>query len=171
MSFIDTDGKSSRFLTRAQKWAITNELAPRSSKKWLSTDTRSTFTTSASTSARSRSVPVVGPTYEPSVAFDSLRSTDRTSTDFSSTIAHASLRGRKVDARTQASAAPRVPPAVMSPTILTIRGTPPSNPSSCCQLPGVPALTHQSEECAEFYAQPRELLHSSPIPSACIGPS
>ena len=42
MSFIDTDGRSSRFLTRAQNWAITIESAPRSSKKWLSTGTRST---------------------------------------------------------------------------------------------------------------------------------
>src|SRR5215475_16136041 len=117
MSFIDTDGKSSRFLTRAQKWAITNELAPRSSKKWLSTDTRSTFTTSARRSAMMRSVSDVGPTYEPSVLFDSVkssvvvdsvRSTVKTSTDFSSTIAHASQRGRKVDTLMQASAAPRV---------------------------------------------------------------
>ena len=58
MSFIDTDGKSPRFLTRAQKWAITSESAPRSSKKWLSTDTRSTRATSASTSAKTVSVPV-----------------------------------------------------------------------------------------------------------------
>ena len=42
MSFIDTDGRSGRFRTRAQNWAITIESAPRSSKKWLSTDTRST---------------------------------------------------------------------------------------------------------------------------------
>jgi len=36
----DIDGRSPRFLTRAQKWAITNESAPSSSKKWLSTDRR-----------------------------------------------------------------------------------------------------------------------------------
>ena len=58
---MDTEGSSGRFLTRAQNWAITIESAPRSSKKWLSTDTRSTRTTSASTSARLRSVPVAGP--------------------------------------------------------------------------------------------------------------
>ena len=40
MSFIDTDGRSARFRTRAQNWAITIESAPRSSKKWLSTGTR-----------------------------------------------------------------------------------------------------------------------------------
>ncbi len=39
MSFIDTDGRSARFLTRAQNRAITIESAPRSSKKWLSTGT------------------------------------------------------------------------------------------------------------------------------------
>ena len=49
MSLIDTDGRSGRFLTRAQNCAITIESAPRSSKKLLSTDTRSTCTTSAST--------------------------------------------------------------------------------------------------------------------------
>src|SRR5205823_1408662 len=58
MSFIDTDGRSPRFLTRAQKWAITSESAPSSSKKWLSTDTRSTRRTSASTSAKIRSASV-----------------------------------------------------------------------------------------------------------------
>ena len=51
MSFIDTDGRSSRFLTWAQKWAITSESAPRSSKKWASTGTRSTCMMPASTSA------------------------------------------------------------------------------------------------------------------------
>src|SRR5918997_1140600 len=60
MSFIDTDGRPSRFLTRAQKCAITIESAPRSSKKWLSAATRSTPAMSASTSARIVSVPVVG---------------------------------------------------------------------------------------------------------------
>src|SRR5207244_3704736 len=58
MSFIDTDGRFPRFLTRAQKWAITNESAPSSSKKWLSTETRSTRRTSASTSAKLLSAPV-----------------------------------------------------------------------------------------------------------------
>ncbi len=52
MSFIDTDGRSSRFLTRAQNLAITSESAPRSSKKWSSTGTRSARITSASISAR-----------------------------------------------------------------------------------------------------------------------
>ena len=59
MSFIDADGRSGRFLTRAQKWAITSESAPRSSKKWLSTGTCSTCMTSASTSARLASRPSV----------------------------------------------------------------------------------------------------------------
>ena len=36
---IDTDGRSARLRTRAQNRAITIESAPRSSKKWLSTDT------------------------------------------------------------------------------------------------------------------------------------
>ena len=44
MSFIDTDGRSARFRTRAQNWAITSESAPRSSKKCASTGTRSTCT-------------------------------------------------------------------------------------------------------------------------------
>ena len=52
MSFIDTDGSSGRFRTRAQNCAITIESAPRSSKKLLSTDTRSTCRMSASTSAK-----------------------------------------------------------------------------------------------------------------------
>ena len=43
MSLIDTAGRSGRFLTRAQNRAITIESAPRSSKKLLSTDTRSTL--------------------------------------------------------------------------------------------------------------------------------
>ena len=55
MSFIDTDGRSARFLTRAQKWAITSESAPRSSKKWLSAGTCSRCMRSASTSAKARS--------------------------------------------------------------------------------------------------------------------
>src|SRR5437773_915533 len=46
------DGRSPRFLTRAQKCAITNESASSSSKKWLSSGTRSTRRTPASTSAR-----------------------------------------------------------------------------------------------------------------------
>ena len=37
MSCIDTVGRSARLRTRAQKWAISIESAPRSSKKWLST--------------------------------------------------------------------------------------------------------------------------------------
>ena len=45
MSLIDTDGRSSRFRTRAQNRAITIESAPRSSKKLPSTDTCSTFST------------------------------------------------------------------------------------------------------------------------------
>jgi hypothetical protein len=53
---IDTDGRSGRFLTRAQNRAITIESAPRSSKKLLSTDTCSTLMTSASTSAKALSV-------------------------------------------------------------------------------------------------------------------
>src|SRR5438093_5081510 len=71
MSFIDTDGRSPRFLTRAQKWAITNESAPSSSKKWLSTDTRSTRRTSASTSAKMLSAPVVAALPRSSISVDS----------------------------------------------------------------------------------------------------
>src|SRR5206468_6773228 len=71
MSFIDTDGRSPRFLTRAQKWAITNESAPSSSKKWLSTDTRSTRRTSASTSAKMLSAPVVAALPRVSINVDS----------------------------------------------------------------------------------------------------
>src|SRR6266850_4815366 len=58
MSRIDTDGRFPRFLTRAQKWAMSNESAPSSSKKWLSTATRSTRRTSASISAKMPSAPV-----------------------------------------------------------------------------------------------------------------
>src|SRR5881396_1216893 len=71
MSFIETDGWSPRFLTRAQKWAITNESAPSSSKKWLSTDTRSTRRTSASTSAKMLSAPVVAALSRSSINIDS----------------------------------------------------------------------------------------------------
>src|SRR5260370_27629431 len=71
MSFIDTDGRFPRFLTRAQKWAITNESAPSSSKKWLSTDTRSTRRTSASTSAKRLSAPVVAALPRSSINVDS----------------------------------------------------------------------------------------------------
>src|SRR5439155_1157583 len=71
MSFIETDGRSPRFLTRAQKWAITNESAPSSSKKWLSTDTRSTRRTSASTSAKMLSAPVVAALPRSSISMDS----------------------------------------------------------------------------------------------------
>src|SRR5687767_13389796 len=56
MSLIDTAGRSGRFLTRAQNRAITIESAPKSSKKLLSTDTRSTCMASASTSAKTLSV-------------------------------------------------------------------------------------------------------------------
>ena len=58
MSCMDTGGKSPRFRTRAQNLAITKESAPRSSKKWLSTDTRSMRRTSASSSAKTASTPV-----------------------------------------------------------------------------------------------------------------
>ena len=71
MSFIDIDGRSPLFLTRAQNWAITNESAPSSSKKWLSTDTRSTRRTPASTSARMRSAPVVAALRGSAIAVDS----------------------------------------------------------------------------------------------------
>src|SRR6266550_9345882 len=71
MSFIDTDGRFPRFLTRAQKWAITSESAPSSSKKWLSTDTRSTRRTSASTSAKMLSAPVVAALPRASINVDS----------------------------------------------------------------------------------------------------
>ena len=50
-SFIDTD-RFACFLTRAQKCAMTIESAPRSSKKWLSSDTSSLRTTAANRSAR-----------------------------------------------------------------------------------------------------------------------
>ena len=62
MSFIDTDGRSSRLRTRAQNFAITSESAPRSSKKWPSAGTRSACITSASISARMASVPAAGTT-------------------------------------------------------------------------------------------------------------
>src|SRR5512135_637828 len=81
MSFIDTDGRSARFLTRAQKRAITIESAPRSWKKWLSTDTCSTRMTSASTSASALSVLLVGPANPPWVVEDPARSAAKTSTD------------------------------------------------------------------------------------------
>src|SRR5437867_6578056 len=71
MSFIETDGRSPRFLTRAQKWAMTSESAPSSSKKWLSTDTRSTRRTPASTSAKMLSTPVVAVLLRFSINMDS----------------------------------------------------------------------------------------------------
>src|SRR6266545_7162743 len=71
MSFIDTDGRFPRFLTRAQKWAMTNESAPSSSKKWLSTDTRLTRRTPASTSAKVRSTLVVAGLLRFSINMDS----------------------------------------------------------------------------------------------------
>src|SRR5947209_5937831 len=58
MRVVDTVGRSARLLTHAQNRAITIESAPRSSKKWLSTDTRSMRTMSASTSARLFSIGV-----------------------------------------------------------------------------------------------------------------
>src|SRR6266513_591830 len=71
MSCMETDGRSPRFRTRAQNLAITNESAPSSSKKWLSTDTRSTRRTPASTSAKMRSVPVAAALRRFSIAVDS----------------------------------------------------------------------------------------------------
>src|SRR5713101_4418253 len=71
MSCIDTDGRSPRFRTRAQNLAITKESAPSSSKKWLSTDTRSTRRTSASTSAKMLSAPVVAALPRPAISVDS----------------------------------------------------------------------------------------------------
>src|SRR5437016_2612950 len=71
MSFIGTDGRSPRCLTRAQKWAITNEPAPSSSKKWLSTDTRSTRSTSASIPAKMLSAPVVAALPRSAINIDS----------------------------------------------------------------------------------------------------
>src|SRR6266404_9836744 len=71
MSFIETGGRSPRFLPRAQKWAITNESAPSSSKKWLSTGTRSTRRTPASTSAKMLSAPVVAALSRSSINIDS----------------------------------------------------------------------------------------------------
>src|SRR5919198_6636243 len=76
MSFIDTDGRSPRFLTRAQKWAITSESAPSSSKKWLSTDTRSTRRTSASTSAKTRSARLAAALRRFSTTVDSVITVD-----------------------------------------------------------------------------------------------
>src|SRR4029453_8133678 len=75
MSLIDTAGRSGRFLTRAQNRAITIESAPRSSKKMLSTETRSTFTTSASTSAKAVSVLDFARTHLPCGGGDSARPT------------------------------------------------------------------------------------------------
>src|SRR5438128_2468375 len=76
MSFIDTDGRFPRFLTRAQKWAITNESAPSSSKKWLSTDTRSTRRRSANTPARMLSASVVAALRRSSIPVDSAITVD-----------------------------------------------------------------------------------------------
>src|ERR1700750_1575700 len=58
MSFMETEGRSSRLRTRAQNLAITSESAPSSSKKWPSAATCSTRLTSASIPARMLSVPV-----------------------------------------------------------------------------------------------------------------
>src|SRR5437762_8815599 len=71
MSCMDTDGRSPRFRTRAQNLAITSESAPSSSKKWLSTDTRSTRRTSASTSAKMLSAPGVAALPRASINIDS----------------------------------------------------------------------------------------------------
>src|SRR5256712_12891263 len=71
MSFIDTDGRFPRFVTRAQKWAITSESAPSSPKKWLSTDTRPTRRTSASTWAKMLSAPVAAVLPRASINIDS----------------------------------------------------------------------------------------------------
>src|SRR6266446_6541925 len=71
MSLIDIDGRSPRFLTRAQKWAITNESAPSSSKKSRSTGTRSTPRTPASTSAKMLSERRVAALRRSSITVDS----------------------------------------------------------------------------------------------------
>ena len=68
MSFIEKEGRSARFLTRAQNLAITSESAPRSSKKWLSAGT-STRITSARIPARMDSVPVAGTAVTVSTSF------------------------------------------------------------------------------------------------------
>ena len=64
----DTGGDSARSLARAQKCATSSELMPRSSKKWLSTDTCSSPTSSANASASAfslgvgrRDIGLVGP--------------------------------------------------------------------------------------------------------------
>ena len=79
MSLIDTAGSSGRFLTLAQNRAITIESAPRSSKKLLSTDTRSTCTMSASTSAKALSVLDSGRAPLPCLVGDSARPTVKAS--------------------------------------------------------------------------------------------
>ena len=56
---MDIDGKSLRFRTRAQNFAITKESAPSSSKKWLSTERWLMRSTSAKTSASVRSAGVI----------------------------------------------------------------------------------------------------------------
>jgi len=73
MSLIEIAGRSGRFLTRAQNRVITIESAPRSSKKLLSTDTRSTCMTSASTAAKVLSVLDSEPAPLPCVAGKSAR--------------------------------------------------------------------------------------------------
>jgi hypothetical protein len=52
MSFIDTDGRSGRFLTLAQNRVINSESAPRSSKKWLAAEISWPPTMSASNWAK-----------------------------------------------------------------------------------------------------------------------
>src|SRR5437899_9788190 len=71
MSCMDIDGRSPRFRTRAQNFAITRESARSSSKKWLSTDKLSTRKTSASTSARVLSTLVVAVLPRSSINIDS----------------------------------------------------------------------------------------------------
>ena len=68
MSFIDIGGRSPRFLTRAQKWAMTSESAPSSSKKWLPAGTCSVCMTPARTSARVPSMPAASPVVAAPVA-------------------------------------------------------------------------------------------------------
>jgi hypothetical protein len=60
MSFMDTFGTLGRFRTRAQNWAMSIESAPRSSKKWLSTSTCSTFRMPLNTSVNVFSMAVGG---------------------------------------------------------------------------------------------------------------
>src|SRR5882724_8119694 len=85
MSLIDTDGRSARFLTRAQKRAITIESAPSTSKKLLSTETRSTPMMSANTSASAPSALAFEPERPPRLVDGSAGPTFMTSTDLVNT--------------------------------------------------------------------------------------